>query len=73
MKIRTMTPEDCSKYCDLAPQYIREMLKAGEGDFGTAFNPTGKRWRYVVIPSKFFAWLGVNVPKEWSDDNEELN
>lgn len=63
--IKTMTPDDCRNYCDLHPQLIREMLKAGRADFGSAVNPTGKRWRYVIIPSKFFEWLGTDVPKEW--------
>lgn len=64
-KQKTMTPEDASKYCDLCPQCFREMLKAGKADFGTAYNATGRRWRYVIIPKKFFAWLGKDVPAEW--------
>lgn len=62
---KTMLPEDCSRYCDLCPQCIREMLKAKAVDFGTAINPTGRRWTYIIIPKKFFEWLGEQVPTEW--------
>lgn len=63
-KIKTMTPYDCAKYCDVRPQLIREMLKAKKVDFGTAIF-LNKRWSYVVIPSKFFNWLGQELPEEF--------
>lgn len=65
--VKMMTPDDCKSYCDLAPQFIREALKEQRVDFGFAINPTGKRWRYAIVPSKFFAYIGKPVPDEWQD------
>lgn len=66
-KVKIMRPEDCVKYCNLRPQAIREALKAQRVDFGFATNPTGKRWSYVIIPSKFFNYIGLPIPEEWSE------
>ena len=64
-KVKMMTPQEASKYCDLCPQCIREMMKAKAVDFGSAVNVTGRRWRFVIVPAKFFGWLGQSIPTEW--------
>ena len=66
-KVKNMKPEDCTRYWRVPVQFIREALKAGRVDFGFAVNPSGRRWIYTIIPSKFFGYIGKDVPSEWRD------
>ncbi|PWM79854.1 MAG: hypothetical protein DBY32_01100 [Phascolarctobacterium sp.] len=61
-----MRPHDIRAYCNINPQAIREGMKAGKLDIGFAVQQKGgRRWTYVIIPEKFFKYIGQPVPPEW--------
>lgn len=63
--MRFMKPSDCTKYTNLSPQYIREVMKREIHDIGFVTNFSGKRFSYYIHPVKFFNWIGMDVPSEW--------
>ena len=69
MRTKIMRPHDIRPYCNINPQAIREGMKAGILDIGFAVQQKGgQRWTYIIIPEKFFNYIGQPVPPEWMGD-----
>lgn len=66
-KPKMLSVQEASALSGLDQQHIRELIKRNMVDFGyvVSFKENAKRKTYKIIPTKFFNWLGKDIPKEW--------
>lgn len=62
---KRITPAMMAEAIGIPVQTIRVGLQAGAFDFGTAFQPSGRNYTYVIYPEKARETVGDEVMRKW--------
>lgn len=55
---KEITIEEAGKMMGKTPHYVRLALRQKIFDFGDAIQKEDERWTYVIIPIKFYRYMG---------------
>lgn len=60
-KNKRLTPYEAGKELGMNAESVRAGLRQGRFPFGTAFQGKSGRWNYLIIPNKFYEFIGKEV------------